>query len=206
MLALVPVVLAYVMRFVASTKAPRLARYLIIAAIAPVWLAFLPNTCYLLTEWRHFLFTLDYRDLYVHSQLDSKYYLPLIELSFFYACYSGFGMIAFALAIRPVERIAARAGLPIWAWAVPFFALVSLGVYLGLVQRFNSWEPLTNFEVIWSAGLEAMQRPRLGWFILGFGAFLWMSYEALDLWIDAAVQRFRELAGLPKSQSPGPQP
>jgi len=188
-----PVALAYLMSLAANMNASKLLRCLLVVAIAPVWLAFLPNTCYLLTEWRHFLFTLDNHDLYIRSQVDSSLYLPLFRATLFYACYSGFGMMTFALAIRPVERIAARAGLPIWSWAVPFFAMVSLGVYLGLVQRFNSWEPLTKFGPLWSASVAAMEHSRLGWFILAFGAFLWISYEALDLWIDAAGERWRKL-------------
>lgn len=193
MLAVIPVVLAYAIGSVAGARLPKAVRWGLVTVLAPVWFFFLPNTCYLLTEWRHYMFEVDAQNMYLQTQMDPGKFIPLFGMSVFYACYSGFGMITFALAVRPIERAAARVGLPIYLWALPFFVAVSLGVYLGLVLRFNTWDLLTRVGHIWAASVDAFSRPMLCMFILAFGAFLWIAYEALDLWIDAASDRWHRL-------------
>lgn len=195
MLAVIPVLLAYALYWVAFSRLPRAAKIVFAVAALPVWLVFLPNTCYLLTEWRHYLALMDNSHLYTRAQMDSSLYLPLFAASMFFALYSGFGVFTFALAIRPIERVANKLKAPIWLWALPFFAVVSLGVYLGLVLRFNSWDPVSRMSSIWSASLVAMARPKLSLFIIAFGIFLWIVYEAVDIWIDAAALRWQKLTG-----------
>lgn len=194
-LAVLPVVLAYVTLWTSRIRANKPVRYASLAVLSLVWLAFLPNTCYLLTEWRHFLLYLDINDFYVRSHEDPMLFLRLCEMSLFYLLYSGFGMVTFALAIRPMEHLAARKGASIWFWAVPFFVALSLGVYLGLILRFNSWDILSRPSVIWDALLVIGGRPRLLAFIFAFGIFLWIAYEAIDVWIDGLAERWSRLAG-----------
>jgi uncharacterized membrane protein len=93
------------------------------------------------------------------------------------------------MAIRPVERLAIKRGISVRFWGVPFFAAVSLGVYLGLVLRFNSWEIATGPAKIWKAVVEVGGHPLLALFILAFGAFLWAAYEVLDIWLDGLKHR-----------------
>lgn len=82
-----------------------------------------------------------------------------------------------------------KGGLAIRVWAFPFFAIVSLGVYLGLVLRFNSWDLLVRPAAVWKAIMEITHRPLLAIFIAAFGLFLWVAYEALDIWIDGLKWR-----------------
>lgn len=189
MLAVVPVVSAYALRAVLDKRPTSVFRYLIGAGLALVWFVFLPNTCYLLTEWRHFLFVLDAGNLYLRAGQDSVLFIKLVMGTLFYFLYALFGMLTFAMAIRPVERMAIKRGVAVKFWGVPFFAAVSLGVYLGLVLRFNSWEMATSPARIWSAVVEVGGRPLLAAMILAFGAFLWVSYESLDIWLDGLKQR-----------------
>ncbi len=93
------------------------------------------------------------------------------------------------MAIRPVKRAAIKRGFAVRFWALPFFAAVALGVYLGLVLRFNSWDLLRNPSMVWQAVVEVGGRPKLAAFILAFGGFLWVAYEVLDIWIDGLKWR-----------------
>lgn len=195
MLAIIPVLLGYAVYWIAHARLPRIAKIVFALVAMPVWFLFLPNTCYLLTEWRHYLALMDQSHLYTRAQMDSSLYVPLFALSIFFVFYSGFGVFTFALAIRPIERVAKKLNKPIWLWALPFFAIVSLGVYLGLVLRFNTWDTISHLRSIWSASLDAMARPKLSLFIIAFGLFLWLAYEAVDIWIDAAAERWQLLTG-----------
>lgn len=190
MLAIIPVVAGYAIWAVWKSKAAAALRYGVSAVLGAVWFVFLPNTCYLLTEWRHFLVTVDGRNLFLRARVDNAYLIELLTLSLFYFLYSSFGMLMFALAIRPVEKAVVKGGLALRLWALPFFAAVSLGVYLGLILRFNSWDLLTRPAMVWGAIIELTARPLLSAFIVGFGAFLWLSYELLDIWIDGFHYRF----------------
>lgn len=189
MLAAVPVGVAYAFRWVLDKKPTSLRRYATATALAVIWLIFLPNTCYLLTEWRHFLNTLDSQDLFMRANGDGILLIKLIIGSLFYFLYSAFGMVAFAMAIRPMERAAINRGVCIRFWGFPFFAAVSLGVYLGLVLRFNSWDLAMNPGTVWRSIVQIGGQPRLAAFILAFGVFLWVAYETLDIWIDGLKYR-----------------
>ncbi|MCX6343615.1 MAG: DUF1361 domain-containing protein [Armatimonadetes bacterium] len=195
MLAVIPVVLAYALVGVSKLKITKGLKYTAMAALTPIWFFFLPNTCYLITEWRHYFFTLDANNLFLRTHTDSRLLMPLLAFSIFYALYSGFGMMTFTLAVRPIERLSARVSWPIWKWGLPFFALVSLGVYLGLALRFNSWDMFYRSGHVWSAIMDVLTRPRLLAFIVGFGLFLWIAYEALDIWVDAIAERWKALTG-----------
>lgn len=194
MLALIPVCLAYMILWIARRRNMSPLRKGIVALLGIVWLLFLPNTCYLLTEWRHYLEMIDRHDLYLRSQDNSVLFMHLTAWGMFYLLYSGFGMITFALAIRPVERVAAQRGASIWFWAAPLFVALSSGVYLGLVLRFNSWDTMSRPDQIWQAIVDIGGRPRLAAFIVGFGGFLWIAYEALDLWVDGLTERWSKLS------------
>ena len=195
MLAVIPVALAYASLWVSRVRGMGPARKAIIAVLAVVWLGFLPNTCYLLTEWRHFLLSLDVHDLYVRSQRDPYLLMQLLAWSVFYFLYSGFGLVTFALAIRPMEHLAAKRGAAVWFWALPFFVAVSVGVYLGLVLRLNTWDLVSRPSVVWRSMMQIGGRPLLAAFIVVFGVFLWLAYEAIDVWIDGLADRWSRLSG-----------
>lgn len=193
MLALIPIATAYALRKVLDVRPSSAKRYAAATALSVVWFVFLPNTCYLLTEWRHFLAILDSGNLFLRAfepgNGDSSLFIKLLMGSLFYFLYSAFGMVAFAMAIRPVERAAIRRGVSVRFWGLPFFVTVSLGVYLGLILRFNSWDLATNPMHVWQAIVEIGGHPRLAGLILAFGGFLWIAYESLDIWIDGLKLR-----------------
>lgn len=188
-LAFVPVLLAQVI----SGLMPMARRSPLVklgaGLLAVVWLVFLPNTCYLLTEWRHFFDSLDSTNLYLRAHTNSGVTLRLMTYTAFYFCYSGIGIVALTLAIRPVARIVKKEEGSLLLPGIVLFGLVAIGVYLGLVLRFNSWDLVTRPSQIWRSIVELAYRPRLAQFLVVFGGFLWLAYEAMDIWIDGLILR-----------------
>jgi uncharacterized membrane protein len=189
-LAAVPVALGYWAASLAVKSRTKRALYLPFGLVLLAWLAFLPNTCYLLTEWRHFLTTLDGANLYLRSQNDRSALVFLAMYTAFYFCYSALGMLAFTLALRPLARIAHHFVPNTWIAGVPMFVLLSLGVYLGLVLRDNTWDILTRPGKVWLDIVNVGGHPFLIAVILGFGLFLWLAYLAIDIWVDAIIIRW----------------
>jgi uncharacterized membrane protein len=194
-LALMPVLFAHLV--VATTLANwpgyNWLRRVALGALWLSWLVWLPNTCYLITEWRHLLEIVDKRNLAMRAFNDPRHYLTIGKLAFFYFCFSMSGVVALVLAIRPIERLLQANRIPFWICAVPLFSLLSVGVYLGLILRFNSWNLINRPASILAAIAEIGGRPALVGTILFFAALLWALYEAVDLWIDALLERWSSL-------------
>ncbi len=73
-----------------------------------VWLVFLPNSCYLLTEWRHYLDTLTQSPLFAEAHHSGDGRLDFFLITGFYLLYSGAGLLAFFLAVWPLDRLTRR--------------------------------------------------------------------------------------------------
>ncbi len=195
-LAVVPVALGYYIHDLAASPMVRrlsMSRKCWISVVGLIWLFFLPNTCYLLTEWRHFLETLGYSSMAWRWHSDSNALIELMMHTLFYLCYSSFGMLTFALAIRPVAKLFRDHGANMTLWAIPLFLLNSLGVYLGLVLRFNSWDMVTRPNTIWSAVVAISDHPMLTSFIIAFAGFLWIGYLVMDIWVDGFIVRWKQV-------------
>jgi uncharacterized membrane protein len=150
---------------------------------------FLPNTCYLLTEWRHFLGQVLHSDLYRQADTNHTALFRLNVAALYYILYSGLGVFFFTLAIRPIER-----SFRILGWYFPLFApflflFISVGVYLGLILRLNSWYVLTKPEVVFTSILGITHSKALVLAIIVFMMVIWALYEGLDLWLDALIDR-----------------
>lgn len=192
-LALLPVALGYIGATLGHIAIARrsLAAWLACAATLSLWLAFVPNTCYLFTEWRHFLAFVDARDLSTRSNSDPSLLFDIAWRALFYACYGGFGALTLAMSIRPIEGLLKRLGVPFWSVAPGLFGALALGVYLGLVLRFNSWDFWSRPMAIVSAILDVPGSPRLLAAIGVFTLLLWGVYEALDIWVDGVAARLK---------------
>lgn len=173
LLATVPVALAYLMAYASDRLPPR--RPLgatVLVAVGLTWLTFLPNTCYLLTEWRHFLFDEPFVRARDRTEPGSLSVLRVVAHFAFFAGYSGFGAVSFALALRPVERLVRRHGMRPARWAPPLFVAVSLGVYLGLIVRLNSWDLVTRPSRVLGVAADAVANGTLLAVIVAFGGAL----------------------------------
>lgn len=103
----------------------------LIAACALIWLLFLPNAPYLLTDLVH----LRYRD-------DSLVWYDLMLLLWF--AWTGF-MLGLG-SIYLMQQVVADTFGPLlgWVFATGSIGLTSFGIYLGRFLRWNSWDVLSN--------------------------------------------------------------
>lgn len=99
------------------------------------WLLFIPNTAYVIADLRHV----------VNPCMLENYYHVCPEKSwiiFFFFAYSAIGWISMVYLIRQMKKLIINifnkqiGNFYIWL----IFPLLSLGLLLGLVQRWNSWE------------------------------------------------------------------
>ena len=194
-LALVPVVLAFVIaRGVRHERQHhRPLRWGLWPPLAVLWLIFLPNSCYLLTEWRHYLETLTRSPIYAEAQKGGDARFDFFVITGFYFFYSGAGLLAFFLAVWPLDRLTRPRLGRVGAVLRPvIFPLCALGVYLGLMQgRFNSWDLVNGrrLTALLSTTSHVFQRPHLLLVILVFSAVLWLLYALFDIWMDGLAWR-----------------
>jgi uncharacterized membrane protein len=139
-----------------------------------LWLAFLPNSPYILT------------DLFHLRKLESSpfWYDWLLLISFGWT-----GLLLGFLALRRMEievkkllQHKGRFGLMLQSIFVPGMLLLSAyGVYLGRYQRTNSWEIITNpFGVITDI-VSSLQTPRAWGISLLFGSFLLLVWHGIQI-------------------------
>lgn len=209
-LALIPVALSFfITRGIRGQwRARGRVTWLVWIPLLIVWLAFLSNTCYLLTEWRHYLESITATQLFFQAMNNREAMFNLFLETGFYLFYSGCGLLTFFLAVWPLDRLARRRmGRWIWPVQASIFSLCSLGVYLGLVHRFNSWDLLSLprlLDVLHTLS-DAMLSPVLRVLIVGFGVILWLLYFLFDIWMDGAAWRLhmrRERIDPPLDPSP----
>jgi uncharacterized membrane protein len=195
LLALIPVPLGYLLAWLLR-KRPKLAGLLLLALpLAVAWLAFLPNTCYLLTEWRHLLFDRRWEKLLDTGHESSRSMYLTAKWALFFLAYSGLGVFLFVLAVRPVEHWLRSVGGKPYLVAPFFFFLLSLGVYLGLIVRLNSWDLVRRPLFVWNTTVEAVTTRHILMAIGVFAVLLWGLYEGADIWVDGVRDRFRSGGG-----------
>ncbi|MGE4178109.1 MAG: DUF1361 domain-containing protein [Thermoleophilia bacterium] len=167
-LAWIPLVLAMLLP---ATLAGARRRALAVPLLA-LWLLFLPNAPYLVTDLIH----LDGRPAGS----------PAIDLVMFPA-FAATGLLIGVLALHLVHVEVARERSPRVAWTATgaCIALSGIGMYLGRVLTWNSWDVLTSpvararelaEHVTTAAGLGDLVA-----FTLGLGACLALAYAAFEL-------------------------
>jgi uncharacterized membrane protein len=197
LLAVIPVALAYLLAWLLRKRLKPAGIVLLALPLGIAWLAFLPNTCYLLTEWRHLLFDNRWEPLLDAGHQSRVAMYQTAKWALFFLVYSGTGIFLFVLGVRPMEHWLRSTGQKSFLYAPPFFFLVSLGVYLGLVLRLNSWDLVRRPQFVLNVALEAVtSRPLLA--AIGiFAAILWALYEGADIWVDGVRARFGKGGGAP---------
>jgi uncharacterized membrane protein len=162
-LAWVPLLVA--LGLIAAQRRGRPTRELV--AIACVWLLFLPNAPYVLTDFVHLG--------YEHRVFDS------VVIGSFGATSLALGFASVVLVQGVVTR--ARNALAGWAVAAVSLGASSVGIYLGRVQRLNSWDAVTHPGRIWTIARTALENPlahrHLLLVVAGLAVFLTLSYLGL---------------------------
>jgi uncharacterized membrane protein len=178
LLACLAVPLGYLMVLARS----RLAR-LIFGAL---WLLFLPNTLYVVTDLYHLSYQWHAASTRVRPLLLAEYGLLVL-----------IGVATFFLAVYPFERLLG-AGRRRWS-ALGAYALlvllnfaVAFGVAMGRFQRTNSWDVFLDTEAALYDALAVMASHRLILFVFVFG----LAANALYFGLRGVVaNRLRNFAG-----------
>jgi uncharacterized membrane protein len=173
--------------------------------VGVLWLLFLPNTCYLLTEIRHYLENNPYALLgrpagespdLLGGSVGPQGIRRFLFWTGFYLVFSSSGLLLFTLAIRPVAESLRERGWPLEVLLPPLFFGSALGVYLGLRLRFNSWDLLRQPGAVWDATWDALFGPGIaGAYIVAFAGFLGAAYWIVDVWIDGFLMRWKRRKG-----------
>src|SRR5688572_26957436 len=155
-LAALPIPLGFALAQRLEMRSGTTARRAVTLAIAAAWILLLPNAPYLLTEVRHLLFDPPWNDLLHDASPASRRALLVWGFAFF--LYGAVGLAAFTAALRPVES-ALRARWPaLRRLRAPFFFVIALGVWLGLIPRWNSWDVLVDPVGILGSALHEIGR------------------------------------------------
>jgi uncharacterized membrane protein len=132
-----------------------------------VWLAFLPNAPYIVTDLIH-----------IRIGNDTRLWLDvLVVVSFALS-----GLLLFYLSLLDMQQLIKSKfkRIPTQTISIFIIFLCGFGVYLGRFLRYNSWEIINNSQVLISDVFEIMFSPFQNsdaWlFILGFGGFLVVGY------------------------------
>ena len=169
--------------------------------LALAWLLLLPNTAYLMTEWRHFLFDDPFVRLRENGQSDRTAMFQTAAWGLFFVGYSAAGALFFTLAVRPVEGLLRRRGQSVLPWAPILFILVALGVYVGLFDRLNSWDAVRNPLGVVRRALSALTRPSSVAAILGFAAVLVGTYVAIGYVLEGVAADWARLRAKRRAKS-----
>jgi len=127
-------ILAWIPLLLALFVYDRYRRGTALIALTPallLWLLFLPNAPYIVTDFVH-----------LSATTPAPLWLDGVELSAF----AWTGMLLGFVSLYLVHAVARRrfGAMPSWVGVVGVLALVSVGVYLGRVKRWNSWDLLTQ--------------------------------------------------------------
>ncbi|MES2763113.1 MAG: DUF1361 domain-containing protein [Bacteroidota bacterium] len=133
------------------------------APLLIMWLLFLPNSPYILTD----LFHLKPRDPF------PLWFDLVLLLSF-----ALIGMIVFMKSLKDMFGILQKYASPFYmAIITPFvFWLISFGLYLGRYLRFNSWNVVNHpFQVVRQSFGILLEKDTIG-FTCIFSVFMWFLY------------------------------
>ena len=137
-----------------------------------VWLLFLPNAPYIVTDFVH---------------LVPRPPIPLwYDVALLLSC-AGTGLLLGYSSVADVqEAVAARFGTAAgWFVAMAALLISGFGVYLGRFLRWNSWDPIRNpgalVERLGGYGLNPMSHPRTVAVTFVYGVCFALGYAALHV-------------------------
>lgn len=133
------------------------------AALASLWLIFFPNAPYLITDLIHLHpehATHD-RPIALLVGVSRGQQIPIWFDALLVFAFAWTGVLLAFASLDLVRRKVARLAGNGWAWTVASAAIVlcSFGVALGRFERFNSWDVVTQPQVVVPAVLARMANP-----------------------------------------------
>lgn len=129
-----------------------------------LWLIFLPNTIYLVTDMKYFL-----GDFFAAS----GYYKIVLTLQ--YIALLIFGIITFVLALYPLDRALSKKKSKLRDFKIILLILINyliaFGVALGRIQRVNSWDVFFNLKSVYESSFILLNMKGIFLIIFIFGSF-----------------------------------
>jgi uncharacterized membrane protein len=134
-------------------------------ALVLLWFIFLPNTLYTLTDLR-----------YLPHQWHAVHIAGKCALAFQYLLYELLGVGCFLLALSAFEKLLLRSRWPkkhimLTVCLIIVNFCIGLGIVLGRVQRFNSWDIFVDAPTVITAAFSILSSFRLLLFVVLFGVF-----------------------------------
>ncbi len=170
-LAWIPFLLAWVAYV--STRLPKALMFILTGGCAILWLLFLPNAPYILTDFQH----LAYPDSAVPVWYD------VLMLVWFGWNGLLLGIISLYFMQEIVNRLLGH--LSGWIFVTIVTALSSLGIYVGRFLRWNSWDvvenPLPLANDILDRIIHPLDHPRTLAFTVLFTLFFLFTYVTIFL-------------------------
>jgi uncharacterized membrane protein len=152
-----------------------------------IWLAFLPNAPYIVTDFMH---------------LDDRPPVPLwYDVALLASC-AGTGLLLGYSSLADVQAVITRKFSAVLGWALALAALFlsAFGIYLGRFLRWNSWDALTNplqlFSDIAARALHPLSYPQTIGVTFIYGVGLLLGYIALRVLRPGIAARGRPPAHL----------
>jgi glycosyltransferase involved in cell wall biosynthesis/uncharacterized membrane protein len=178
-LAWIPLVLALCV----STRATA-GRTRGLAAIALLWLLFLPNAPYMVTDLKYV------------GQSDS---VPVLYDVLLLSAAAWTGLLLGLTSVLLMHSAGRRyvSATRAWALVVAVLALSSFGIYLGRIQRWNTWDVVSRpgalFHASWRGALHPFDHPRPFAMTILFTFFLFATYLVLYSFAKQAPISFGQL-------------
>ncbi len=149
----------------------------------PIWLIFLPNAPYMITDLVH---------LHQGTKMPIWYDLVLI------LSYAFIGMLLFIISLNNVFFVIKRlfSNKKAWIFTVLAMFLSSFGIYLGRYLRWNSWDiihkPQLLFNDVISRFIHPTHHPRTWGITLSFGFFFLLVFIGYKKTLNQINQRINE--------------
>lgn len=154
------------------------ARGIAVALPLALWLIFLPNAPYLVTELKM-----------LREVRDMPIWFDVATLTAF----AWVGLLLGFVSVYLVQDMARRARGPVFGWccAVASFGLCGIGIYLGRYLRLNSWDVVFSPRGVIAQVGSHLASPRLVGMSLLIASFLTVAYAMLYTVLEAAVDERR---------------
>jgi uncharacterized membrane protein len=160
-LAVLPLVLALLAERLAYRRRP------LTLPVAVLWLVFLPNAPYIVTD-------------FVHLTPDAP--VPLWFDVLLFSAFAFTGLLLGFVSLHVLRRLArARIGeAATWALTVLVLAASSLAIYLGRFAEWNSWDLFVRPRAVVHAIVSPPSAAQLGGVLAGFTVFLVVAYAVVE--------------------------
>jgi uncharacterized membrane protein len=156
----------FVFAVVAYDRDRRGRHLLAVLVPAAVWLAFLPNAPYLVTDY-----------MLLREIAGVPVWFDVVMLTSF----AWTGLVLGFVSVYLIQSIARRRAGAVAGWACSLAALglCGIGIYLGRVLRWNSWDLAVQPTAVLGDVFERLQTPKLVGMSLVMATFLTLAYVTL---------------------------